>query len=480
MTMEDDAPLASPKTPRRPRWPRTAVAVGSLVVAGAGLLASTELHGIPSPHATPPSARAPVGAIIALADDPAPGRPSALTALTPLSAKTLPAGSPFIGAFKGSPESRLIGIYRAIGQQQTDVAIDAAAALTQDVPSFRLAQLVYADLLSARIGNTAGIATGASAADPAVTAELGDLRDEAVQRLHALQERPPANQVPAEFIVLPKAVHHAIAVDTTRSRLYLFENGPLGVRLVSDHYVSVGKQGVDKSVEGDQRTPLGVYFVSDRVGQGSLGEAFGAGAMQLNYPNLFDQLHGRTGSGIYVHGVPFNTYSRPPKDSDGCVTLANDELVMLMNTVPIHDTPVIITRKIHWVSDDATQMQRAEILDAVNHWQSVRAADDRAALDAFYLPGVAPETPAAPPAPPPAPPTVVMVHGKRKMLPPVVPPKDPIAFDNLSVMTWSDAKETMVVTFNERGTRTHRETTLRQYWERDASKWKIVAEGTVR
>ena len=136
-----------------------------------------------------------------------------------------------------------------------------------------------------------------------------------MQRLHALQERPPANQVPAEFIVLPKAIHHAIAVDTTRSRLYLFENGPQGVRLVSDHYVSVGKQGVDKSVEGDQRTPLGVYFVSDRVGQGSLGEAFGAGAMQLNYPNLFDKLHGRTGSGIYVHGVPFNTYSRPPKDS---------------------------------------------------------------------------------------------------------------------------------------------------------------------
>ena len=350
------------------------------------------------------------------------------------------------------------------------------------MPGFRLAQLVYADLLSARIGKTDGFGAAhpASAADPAVSAELGDLRDEAVQRLHALQERPPANQVPAEFIVLPKATHHAIAVDTTRSRLYLFENGPQGVKLVSDHYVSVGKQGVDKSVEGDQRTPLGVYFVSDRVGQGSLGEAFGAGAMQLNYPNLFDQMHGRTGSGIYVHGVPFNTYSRPPKDSDGCVTLANDELVMLMNTVPIHDTPVIITRQIHWVSDDATQVHRAEILDAVNHWQSVRAGDDRPRSTRSTCPAPRPIRPAAPPAPPPQP-TVVMVHGKRHVMPPpAVPPKDPIAFDNLSVMTWSDEKETMVVTFNERGTRTHRETTLRQYWERDASRWKIVAEGTVR
>jgi lipoprotein-anchoring transpeptidase ErfK/SrfK len=478
MTRQDDASLASTKTPRRPRWQKTALALASLVVAGAGLLASTELHGIPSPHATPQAVPATIGALIALADDPTPGNPAVAP---PLSARSLPAGSPFIGAFKGSPESRLIGIYSAIGQQRTDVALDAAAALVHDVPGFRLAQLVYADLLSARIGNTAGFrsANPASAADPAVNTELGDLHDEAVQRLHALQERPPANQVPAEFIVLPKAIHHAIAVDTSRSRLYLFENGPQGMRLVSDHYVSVGKQGVDKTVEGDQRTPLGVYFVSDRVGQGSLGETFGAGAMQLNYPNLFDQLHGRTGSGIYVHGVPFNTYSRPPRDSDGCVTLANDELLMLMNTVPVHDTPVIITKRIQWVSDGATRLHHAEILDAVSHWQSVRAADDRPALDAFYAPGIAPETPAAPPAPP-SQPSVAMVHGKRKLLPPAPPPKDPIAFDNLSVMTWSDAKETMVVTFNERATRTHRETTLRQYWERDAKKWKIVAEGTVR
>ena len=479
MTMDDDARSASTK--RRSRWPRAAVAVGSLAVAGAGLLASTELHGIPSLHATPQAQRAAVGATIALADD-APPPPTRSLISDRVGAHAPPPGSPFIGAFKGSPESRLIGIYRAIGQQQTDVALDAAASLTHDVPGFRLAQLVYADLLAARTGNTAGFgaAGAASASNPAVAAEIGELHDEAVQRLHALQERPPAGQVPAEFIMLPKAIHHAIAVDTTRSRLYLFENGPQGLRLVSDHYVSVGKQGVDKTMEGDQRTPLGVYFVSDRVGQGSLGEAFGAGAMQLNYPNLLDQLHGRTGSGIYVHGVPFNTYSRPPKDSDGCVTLANDELVMLMNTVPIHDTPVIITRQIHWVGDATASVHRAEILDAVNHWQNVRARDDDGTLQSFYAPGAAPPTPAAPPVPPPQA-TVVMIHGKRHVIPPpAVAPRDPILFDNLSVMTWSDAKETMVVTFNERGTRSHRETALRQYWERDASKWKIVAEGTVR
>ncbi len=488
MKMENDARLAPEAAPpRKPRWARAALAAGTIVMAGAGLLASTELHGIPASHALPQGV--PLRSIaqtIRLADD-LPGA-HALPAF-PASASNLPPGSPLIGAFKGSPESRLIAIYRAIGAQQTDVAIDAAAALTHDVPGFRLAQLVYADLLSARMGNSPRFDTTAAAfsgagrhpADPAVDAELGELRDEAVARLRALQERPPADAVPAEFVVLPKAVHHAIAVDTSRSRLYLFENGVHGLRLVSDHYVSMGKNGVDKSVEGDQRTPLGVYFVSDRAGPESLEQRFGAGAMQLNYPNAFDKLQGRTGSGIYLHGVPFDTYSRPPKDSDGCVVLANDELVMLMNTVPLHDTPVIISRRIDWVGGAATPAHHAEILDAVNHWQSVRAADDRQALAAFYEPGAAPPVPVSPPSAPPLPPATILVHGKRRPAPaPAAPPHDKIGFNELSVLTWSGEKETMVVTFHERMARSSRETVLRQYWERDARQWKIVAEGTVR
>jgi len=480
MKRDFDVPAAPEVVPprRSSRWPSAAVAAGSLVVAGAGLLASTELHGIPALHATPQpplAALALPGATITLADDPPPALPPGRApAAVPSSPATLAPGSPLAGAFKGSPEGRLIGIYRAIGAQRQDVALEAAARLARDVPTFKLAQLVYGDLLSVRAGIRPRMAAGGGEGE-----ELAELRDEAALRLRALQERPPEGELPAEFIVLPKAVHHAIAVDTSRSRLYLFENGPRGLRLVSDHYVSLGKQGVDKSVEGDQRTPLGVYFVSDRMGGGALEQRFGAGAMQINYPNAFDKLRGRTGSGIYLHGVPFDTYSRPPKDSDGCVVLANDELLMLMNTVPLHDTPVVITRGIHWVKDDAAQQHRAEILDAVNHWQSVRASDDPTALNDFYAPGAAPPVPSGPPAsvvvaaPPPPP-----ARRGAPARPAPAPVREQIAFNDLSVLTWSDEKETMVVTFHERLAR--RETVLRQYWERDASRWKIVAEGVVR
>jgi hypothetical protein len=476
MTTAHDTPAASVEPPdsprppaRKPWWPGAAMVAASVAVAGAGLLASTELHGIPAQHATPEAAAlAAPGLPFGLADDVRPD---------------LPAPAPqddarFATAFKGSPEGRLIGIYRAIGEGRTDVALDAAESLARDVPGFRLAQLVYADLLSARTGRAPGLATGtvppqalaalAPSAAASVAGELGDLRDEALQRLRALQERPPANAVPAEFIVLPKSVHHAIAVDTSRSRLYLFENGEHGMRLVSDLYATVGKQGVDKILEGDQRTPLGVYFVSDRVGGAALAQRFGAGALELNYPNGVDRLRGRTGGGIYVHGVPQDTYSRPPQDSDGCVVIANDELLALMATIPVHDTPVIITRRIHWIGDDTARLHHAEILDAVGRWQSVRASSDAHALDAFYAPGADRAARALPPSPrAPA--------GRRAP----APAPQGVSFGELSVLAAADERETVVVTFRERIPRARGET-LRQYWERDRDQWKIVAENAVR
>jgi lipoprotein-anchoring transpeptidase ErfK/SrfK len=479
-------PAARPAAPssgrRAPRWPRATLAIGSIAIAGAGLLASTELHGIPALHATPQAGDGQRGLPFGLADEPVPG--VVLTSATP-AAEAGPArpgtSAVVAAAARGSPESRLIGIYRAIGAGRLDAATDAAAALTHDVPGFRLAQLVYADLLSVRVGHAPGFAAGTlpagalAAAGPGAAASiasgLSELHEEAVQRLRALQERPPADKLPAELVLLPKSVHHAVVVDTARSRLYLYENGPQGLRLAADTYVSVGKQGVDKTVEGDQRTPLGVYFVSDRMGGGALEQRFGAGALELNYPNFFDRLHGRTGKGIYVHGVPQDTYSRPPQDSDGCVVLANDDLLALMSTIPVHDTPVVITRGVHWIAPADAQRRREAILEAVTRWQGARAVDDEARLDAFYAPGTAPAAASAPP------PTLVL---RGRTVPNPAAHHAPRVFEDLSVLAWSDDQDTMVVTFRERTPHLRGSAVRQQYWERERSQWRIVAEGPVR
>jgi hypothetical protein len=490
MKRDPDAVLAAlsqrvgPVSRRRFWGSRATLVAVVLVVGGAGLFSTTQLHGIPALHAilAPPAVARP-----GLAYELVPAAPeAALAASRPMSA------GPLAGAATGSPEGRLIDVYRRIGEGRLDQALEAAAALAHDVPNFRLAQAVYADLLLARTGVTPSLAggalpasaLGAAAPDAAASAseELAQLQAEAVQRLKALQERPPVDASPAEFVLLPKEIHHALAVDTSRSRLYLFENGPNGIRLVGDHYVSIGKQGVEKATEGDQRTPLGVYFVADRMGGGSLDPQFGAGALELNYPNAFDRLRGRSGGGIYLHGVPQDTYSRPPLDSDGCVAIANDELLALMNTIPVHDTPIVITRKLHWITDDAARSARRQLLDAVARWQAVRStSEDAGRLAPYYAAGAEPRVMAGPPVPPAPAPTIV-VRGVRRPNPAAARWSPPAAmrFDDQSVLGWSDDGGTFVVTFRERIPRIRGDAVVRQYWSRIDGQWKIAAETLAR
>ena len=146
---------------------------------------------------------------------------------------------------------------------------------------------------------------------------LADLREESRIRLKALRERPPPGSIPSQFLALSPRTRHAIAVDTSKSRLYLFENSTEGLKLIADYYISIGKSGIEKSLEGDQRTPLGVYYITSNLDPKSLKDFYGSGALPINYPNPLDVSRGKTGGGIWLHGTPPGQFSRAPKASDG-------------------------------------------------------------------------------------------------------------------------------------------------------------------
>jgi L,D-transpeptidase YnhG len=436
-----------------PRHRRGAVLFGVLVLLGAGLaLLATDSLGIgrwadstqrrPSPPGAATDADSPPPASIRLADDrPAPALPDPSSALD------------------GSPEARLIAVYRLVARQRLADALAASQALVQSHPNFRLAQLLHADLLAAHAAPLAGFGAGAGEdADEGARS----LRNEAQQRLSALRERPQAGAVPAEFVMLPPSLPFAIAVDTSRSRLYLFQNSANGLRLVEDYYVTVGKQGVDKLSEGDQKTPLGLYFITGRIDPRRLEDRFGSGALPLNYPNAYDRSRGRTGSGILLHGVPSTTYARPPQDSDGCVVLANDDLLALAARLPLRDTPVLISRSLEWRAQDASQAAaEPNFIRAFEAWRSARLAADGQALSSFYPSDAAVDDAAA---------ARLREHERTA----------PRAIADTSMVAWQDDRQLMIVTFREQAaTRRERDHVMRQYWGRDGTRWHIVAEGQV-
>lgn len=363
-----------------------------------------------------------------------------------------------------SPEERLIHTYRLIGAGRSREALAVAEQLVRDEPMFRLAHLVYADLLTARQAGVSGFGAGVAKALPSVDRrQLDPLRSEALVRLQALREVPPRGTVPRQLVALPPTVPYAIAVDASRSRLYLLEQNASGMNLVADFYVSLGKSGIDKRAEGDQRTPTGTYFITSRLDSSRLTDFYGSGALQLNYPNEFDRKEGRKGSGIWLHGVPRTNYAREPQATDGCIVLANEDLVALMRQVESGGTPVVIAPRLDWVSPSAIDSTRREALGLVKSWHRARLSGDAKAFLGYYTQADVPDSSAS-------------SSSKRGSSRRDRSENSPTDLKDISVLRWNDGKDLMVVTFGEIPRGATSGSVMRQYWSRESGQWRIFSE----
>ncbi|MGH8764314.1 MAG: L,D-transpeptidase family protein [Burkholderiales bacterium] len=270
-------------------------------------------------------------------------------------------------ALDAGPEKALAGVMEAIDANRLDLATQRVEALIAAHPNFRLAHLIRGDLLSAR---ARPLETFGNVPKTVPREKVEDLRAEALLRLKALRDRPHAGQVPRYMLQLNAEQKHAIVVDSRRSRLYVFENVGGRPQLVADYYVTLGKNGVEKTREGDQKTPIGVYHVTANLPRQKLTDFYGSGAYPINYPNAWDKHMGRNGHGIWLHGTPSDTYSRPPRASDGCIVLANADLDVVGRSVQIGLTPVIISDEIEWVDAGTLEQERKGLAQAFETWRA--------------------------------------------------------------------------------------------------------------
>ncbi len=368
----------------------------------------------------------------------------------------------------GSAEARLIHIYQLTGAGDTREALLKAELLVRDHPNFQLAQLVYGDLLASRARAVQNLGDIPGTLSQSAAASLAELRHESQLRLKALRERPPTGAIPSQFLALSARNKHAIAVDASRSRLYLFENTNHGLKLVADYYISVGKSGIEKSTEGDLRTPLGVYFITSSLSRKSLKDFYGSGALPINYPNVLDSKRGKTGSGIWLHGTPPNQFSRAPQASDGCVVLANPDLERIIRTVEVRTTPVVISPKLSWVPPNSAQAESKPFEDTLTAWRKAKSSGNVEHILSFYAPDFNSNNGKT---------LSEWVPGLRNELSRIR--SRPIELKDLSYLRWTDASDTMVVTFGEVADGAHNGATKRQYWTRQGQQWKIFYEGII-
>ncbi|OGB26615.1 MAG: hypothetical protein A3I66_03465 [Burkholderiales bacterium RIFCSPLOWO2_02_FULL_57_36] len=370
---------------------------------------------------------------------------------------------------KPDPDIVLIEVYKDLAANRLRHAQAKVDALVEAYPNFQLGHLIRGDLLlmHTRPVTTLGAVPTLGVVTNGSQEKLKDLRDEAMARLQSLRERPDPKLLPKAVLQLREDQKHVLLVDAKRSRLYVYQNQAGKLSFVTDYYISQGKLGVDKFKEGDQKTPLGVYYITSRLAGARLPDFYGAGALPINYPNEWDKLNGRSGSGIWLHGTPSESFSRPPLSSDGCVVLTNPDLDKLFASVDIGKTPIVISDQLEFVEKTQWDADRGTAMGLVEAWRRDAESRNPALLMANYSQHFKAERGES------------FTAWFAKQQQPVNRARSgSLVLRDLSLFHYPGEENLIVATFTEDSVigKSRSSARKRQYWAREGAHWKIVAE----
>lgn len=183
--------------------------------------------------------------------------------------------------------------------------------------------------------STASIAPSLSAPVVVPTSETATAREpekiavEPEKDLEAIATTEIAPSLPKTYIV---------AVEKYSSKLYILEEDSEQLRVIRTYNVSTGKERGRKMVQGDLKTPVGLYQVLELLDDVQLEPKYGPRAFVLSYPNKYDKKIGRTGGGIWLHGTGIG--NRTP-DTKGCVELTDTNIIELNKWINV-ETKVAI------------------------------------------------------------------------------------------------------------------------------------------
>lgn len=366
-----------------------------------------------------------------------------------------------------NPDALISGIYMDLAAGSLRAALTKADKLVEAYPNFRLAHLVRGDLLMMHAHR---VTTFGAAPDDAPKDRLQELRAEVMARLKLLHQVPDAGLFPRAFTQLRDDHKYAILIDTRQSRLFLYRNrgGKLG--LIHHYYISHGKLGVNKFREGDQKTPLGIYRITGRISAAKLPDFYGAGALPLNYPNDWDKVHGRGGSGIWLHGMPSNSFSRPPLASDGCVALTNPDMSALASTIDAYKTLVVISDRVEMVNAKVLDKDRKLANTLVSNWRRDLEYGNRAYLRRHYADKFRSNA------------NEELKPWFDRQYPPNAREDTTYRMHDISILRYPGYKDMIAVAFrlSVKSGKVNSESRRFQLWEKEGGKWKIVFENTIK
>lgn len=170
---------------------------------------------------------------------------------------------------------------------------------------------------------------------------------------------------------------YILVAQKKQSEISLFQKEGNDYKLVVKNNVIVGENEGDKQTQGDKRTPEGAYELLEK--KSDVDRFYGPFALVTSYPNIFDKSLNKDGSGIWIHGMPYDTDRE--KFTKGCIALDNSELEKLEKKLQI-DKTVLLTSSNEFKK--ATKEEIALIMSSIFKWKDSWKTSDINTYLSFY------------------------------------------------------------------------------------------------
>jgi murein L,D-transpeptidase YafK len=379
---------------------------------------------------------------------------------------------PKASASQSANEKTILEIINLIQVGDLLEATKQTKNLIEVSPNYALAQLLYADLLRLHIPKSLAFSNTEnpvmeedSPSNQAIESATPILaaQQELSFRLKATSNKLIENSFPKHVISLGNQYRQLLVADTKIGRIYIFDilrsNKSTSLELKHSFFMTIGDQGAGKMIEGDKKTPLGIYQLLNRVPQNLLTDLYGLGAIQTNYPNPVDRILGKTGYGIWFHGTPSQVYVRYPFASDGCLVVSNEDMATVLASTSPQRTLVIIDDGIEWVQKPKNQSSTThhpiykKLIDSLTPLSS-----ESPSLNSLYEGGFKWE------------------YRLLRLIQTNKSSKQNFKINNISLIEWTKANPYTMVEFDFQLNPESKAYRIRQYWMADQDNWRIVRE----
>ncbi len=174
-----------------------------------------------------------------------------------------------------------------------------------------------------------------------------------------------------------ESIDSVLVCNKNNKDLVLYKKDKKSFKKAFNSSIFVGKANGDKQVEGDLKTPIGVYNLTKKLTK--VDTFYGPLALVTSYPNLYDKVKKKTGHGIWIHGLPID--EKRDDYTKGCVALDNTKLETLSAQIDHKKSVVLLSQD---ETKNITVDDISSIISQVYSWKDAWQTGDINKYLSFY------------------------------------------------------------------------------------------------